>query len=247
MEDIPDTKARPVLLSDELEPHDLLPPLRASLDISDSQIDVAEAVDRRKVHRGSVARPAPELPCCTRPRLAPAVLAARARHGHAPCVGKLMTIDHCGRSRTWFSHWALRGASAVALFVAIGCSGSRPTSPTLEQAAFAYATNVLHADAQSVNALRDPTCSRFTDDQLNQLRAVAHQAGIPREITVIGTQTRNVTADTAEAQALYDRPAGNDNWLTFKKEHGKWLVTDCTRLPYGGSGASASSSNAIPN
>ena len=51
-----------------------------------------------------------------------------------------------------------------------------------------------------------------------------------------------MTATTGDAEVLYALPAavaGNDNWVSYGYQHGKWKVTDC-HYPIGGESVSAS-------
>ena len=53
-----------------------------------------------------------------------------------------------------------------------------------------------------------------------------------------------MTATTGDAEVLYALPAavvGNDNWVSYGYQHGKWKVTDC-HYPIGGESVSASAS-----
>lgn len=70
-----------------------------------------------------------------------------------------------------------------------------------------------------------------------------HTLGTPlRVIRITGVRTRNMTATTGDAEVLYALPAavaGNDNWVSYGYQHGKWKVTDC-HYPIGGESVSAS-------
>lgn len=135
------------------------------------------------------------------------------------------------------------GLGLLAVVLLVGCSGGG-SGRSLADTVKAYAEAALHGTASQVNALAD--CPAVSDAYLTELRAntenVAHAKLSDMHVT--GAQTRNETASTGEAEATFDNPAlGNFNWLSFEHLNGKWLVTDCSKMPFGGSGQGFSVSN----
>lgn len=64
-------------------------------------------------------------------------------------------------------------------------------------------------------------------------------------IGVRGVRVRNVTATTGEAEVQYDLPrsvVGNDNWVEFRLENGRWKVSNC-HAPIGGESSSSTASS----
>lgn len=67
--------------------------------------------------------------------------------------------------------------------------------------------------------------------------------GVPlASIRIKGVQVRDATATTGDAEVQYALPAsvvGNDNWVSFGYEDGRWKVTNC-HAPIGGESSSTS-------
>jgi hypothetical protein len=138
-------------------------------------------------------------------------------------------------------------------------SGSPPDSPTdkgvvgLRGAAVAWAHAVFTGTVADIKGLEGSQCRsgpRYSptilNDYLKGMRLeLQHALGTPlRSIRITGVRTRNVTATTGDAEVLYAlRPAvvGNDNWVSYGYQHGKWKVTSC-RYPIGGESVSSSAS-----
>jgi hypothetical protein len=81
---------------------------------------------------------------------------------------------------------------------------------------------------------------------LEAMRAeMEHQLGVPLvSIRIDGVEVRNVTATTGEAEVEYALPAsvvGNDNWVSYGYQHGRWKVTNCD-APIGGESTSSAAS-----
>lgn len=60
-------------------------------------------------------------------------------------------------------------------------------------------------------------------------------------IRITGVRTRNVTASTGDAEvefALRAAVVGNDNWVSYGYQGGRWRVTNC-HAPIGGESSSA--------
>ena len=73
---------------------------------------------------------------------------------------------------------------------------------------------------------------------------LGHRLG---SIRITGIRTRDVTASTGEAEVEYALPAsvvGNDDWVTYGYESGRWRVTNC-HAPIGGESSSSSSSATV--
>jgi hypothetical protein len=66
-------------------------------------------------------------------------------------------------------------------------------------------------------------------------------------IRITGIRTRDVAVSTGEAEVEYALPAsvvGNDDWVTYGYEGGRWRVTNC-HAPIGGESSSSSSSATV--
>jgi hypothetical protein len=139
-------------------------------------------------------------------------------------------------------------------------SGSpRPGSPTekgivgLRAAAVAWAHAVFTGTVADIKGMEGSPCRsgpHYSPTVLNEyltgMRAgLQHSLGAPlRLIRITGVRTRNVTATTGDTNVLYALPAtvvGNDNWVTYGYQHGKWRVTSC-HYPIGGESVSSSAS-----
>jgi hypothetical protein len=153
-------------------------------------------------------------------------------------------------------------ASLAVLCVTISsamASGSPPGSPSekgivgLRAAAVAWAHAVFTGTVADIKGMEGSQCRsgpHYSPTVLNEyLRGM--RSGLQRTlgtplglIRIIGVQTRNVTATTGDADVLYALPAavvGNDNWVTYGYQHGKWRVTSC-HYPIGGESVSSSAS-----
>lgn len=66
--------------------------------------------------------------------------------------------------------------------------------------------------------------------------------GVPlTSIRITGVQLRNFTATTGEAEVQYNLApsvAGNDNWVSYGYQDGRWKVTNCY-APIGGQSSSS--------
>jgi hypothetical protein len=76
-------------------------------------------------------------------------------------------------------------------------------------------------------------------------KEMEHDLGVPlASIKIDGVQVRDITATSGDAEVHYALPAsvvGNDNWVSYGYQDGKWKVTDC-HAPIGGESSSASAS-----
>jgi hypothetical protein len=129
-----------------------------------------------------------------------------------------------------------------------GCGGGTSSSTgdgsSIESAARSYTEAVLRGTAQDANASISTTCPhRATDAALVAVRNLfGTRTGIALDtLHIISVETRNVTADSGEAWVHVNLPhdiEGNDNWLTYSIEDGRWKLTDCGHLPFGYNGSS---------
>jgi hypothetical protein len=137
--------------------------------------------------------------------------------------------------------------------------GSPPGSPTdkgvvgMRAAALAWAHAVFTGTVSDIKGMEGSQCRsgpRYSptilNDYLRGMRlGLQHTLGTPlRSIRITGVRTRNVTATTGDAEVLYAlRPSvvGNDNWVSYGYQHGKWKVTSC-HYPIGGESVSSSAS-----
>jgi hypothetical protein len=137
--------------------------------------------------------------------------------------------------------------------------GSPPGSPTdkgvvgLRAAALAWAHAVFTGTVADIKGMEGSQCRsgpRYSPTILNEYLKgmrleLQHTLGMPlRSIRITGVRTRNMTATTGDAEVLYAlRPAavGNDNWVSYGYQHGKWKVTGC-QYPIGDESVSSSSS-----
>ena len=153
--------------------------------------------------------------------------------------------------------------AVLALLGIIACPslayGSPPDSPTdkgiegLRAAAVAWAHAVFTGTVADIKGMEGSQCRsgpRYSRTVLNAYlkgmrSALQHNLGTPlRSIRITGVRTRNVTATTGDAEVLYALPAavvGNDNWVSYGYQHGKWQVTSC-HYPIGGESVSSSAS-----
>jgi hypothetical protein len=169
--------------------------------------------------------------------------------------------------RQWCNDWgvvALKRSISVASFALlcvtmspVMASGSPPGSSTekgivgLRAAAVAWARAVFTGTVADIKGMEGSQCRsgpHYSPTVLNEyLRGMRsglqHSLGTPLgSIRITGVRTRNVTATTGDAAVLYALPAavvGNDNWVTYGYQHGKWRVTSC-HYPIGGESVSPS-------
>ncbi len=138
-------------------------------------------------------------------------------------------------------------------------SGSPSGAPTdrgvvgLRAAAVAWTHAVFTGTVADIRGLEGIECrsgprysTTVLNDYLMGMRAeLQHTLGSPlRRIRITGVRTRNVTAATGDAEVHYALPAavvGNDNWVSYGYQGGRWKVTNC-HYPIGGESVSSSSS-----
>lgn len=138
-------------------------------------------------------------------------------------------------------------------------SGSAPGSPThggitgLRAAAVAWSHAFLTGTVADIRNMEGAPCRSgptmsptVVKAYLKGMRAeLQHYLGTPlRSIRITRVRTRDVTATTGDAEVEYALPAlvvGNDDWVSYGYQHGKWKVTNC-HAPIGGESSSSSSS-----
>jgi hypothetical protein len=147
---------------------------------------------------------------------------------------------------------------AVACVLLASCSSgsddeTQAASGTLQSAARQYADAFLHGSPEEVTAAFGSSCESSSTssgsqatEELQRLRSSMVQIfGRPLdEVKVVRVEVRDATNEAGDAQAVFNLPprlAGNDNWVRYRVEGGRWRVANC-HLPIGGSSKSASSS-----
>ena len=93
---------------------------------------------------------------------------------------------------------------------------------------------------------RPAVTTKLAESDLSAERAEMERAlGVPLpSIKISGVRVRDVTAASGEAEVRYALPAsvvGNDNWVSFGYQDGRWKVTSC-HAPIGGESSSPSAS-----
>jgi hypothetical protein len=138
-------------------------------------------------------------------------------------------------------------------------SAGPPGSPTdkgiggLRAAAVAWAHAVFTGTVADIRSMEGSQCRsgpHYSPTVLNEYlkgmrSGLQHTLGTSlRLVRITGVRTRNVTATTGDAEVLYALPAevvGNDNWVSYGYQRGKWKVTSC-HYPIGGESVSSSAS-----
>jgi hypothetical protein len=166
--------------------------------------------------------------------------------------------DGCMTATT---RWIAVGSLSVlcATCSAAPASSSAAGSPTdvgitgLRAAAMAWSHAFLTGTVADIRNMEGAPCRSVpivsptvVKAYLKGMRAeLQHYLGTPlRSIRITGVRTRNVTATTGGAEVKYALPAsvvGNDDWVSYGYQHGKWKVTNC-HAPIGGESSSSSSS-----
>jgi hypothetical protein len=160
----------------------------------------------------------------------------------------------------------IRGLTlAAAVLVCVGCDSGTTSSLTsaashgptpatsLRATAIAWSRAFLTGSLADIRALQGPKCTGSTASPaikvayLKGLRAeMRHFIGVPlNQIRITGVQVRNATANSGEAEVEYDLPqskTGNDNWVDYEMDGGRWKVANCN-APIGGESQSASASS----
>ena len=125
--------------------------------------------------------------------------------------------------------------------------------PGLREAARAWSKAFLTGTVANIRSsegaacLSTPTVTPTVEEAYLRAEraAMAHHLGVPlASVRVDGVQVRDVTATSGDAEVQYVLPAsvvGNDNWVSYGYQDGKWKVTDC-HAPIGGESSSASAS-----
>jgi hypothetical protein len=118
----------------------------------------------------------------------------------------------------------------------------------LRSAATAWANAFLTGTPKEIARLQGSACRPEVGVSAGSLRrsraAMRRQFGRPLDaIAIRGVRLRNVTGTSGEAEVLYDlrrSVAGNDNWVAYEVDNGRWKVADC-HAPIGGMSRNASS------
>lgn len=146
----------------------------------------------------------------------------------------------------------------VTVSPALASGSPPPSSPEkgmvgLRAAAVAWAHAVFTGTVADIKGLEGSQCRggpRYSPTVLNEylegMRSeLQHTLRTPlRLIRITGVRTRNVTATEGDAEVLYALPAavvGNDNWVSYRYQQGKWKVSSC-HYPIGGESVSSSAS-----
>ena len=153
--------------------------------------------------------------------------------------------------RTRWKRWSVQvivSAVLLALSVACGSGSSAHSGATIESEARAYTEAFLHGTVNDFTAAISTTCSvgPRNNAALDQLRNLYQtRANISfKNVHITSIETRNVTATTGQAWVHVDVPPeleGNDNWVSYAVEGGRWKLADCGRLPFGYNGSSGAS------
>jgi hypothetical protein len=146
--------------------------------------------------------------------------------------------------------WFLFGVALVGL---AACSSGGQTAQgfggsTPKAAAQSYAEAFLHGTPSEYLALWSKTCAKPKQIPDAAWKSEQKKMGASlgtsfSDIKVTGAKVRDQTASAASATPTYtlgEAAAGNDNWIPYVKESGRWRVADCTLLPIGGHGSSKS-------
>jgi len=141
---------------------------------------------------------------------------------------------------------------ALSLIIAPSCTKSTPSpKAAVRAAAKSWASAFLNGSPNDILRMQGPECRPTTTSvDMGQLRAYLdrsrhameqHFERPLRDIHIQRVAIRSVTATSGEAEVIYDLPAavvGNDNWVTYARHDGRWLVANC-HAPIGGESVSA--------
>ena len=151
---------------------------------------------------------------------------------------------------------ALVAGALVAMVLSTAASAGTSVAPpraegdptaALGAVARAWATAYLTGTAVEIRALQGPECRTGSTQPLHtatvrkalrQMRQTMEDGlGVdPADVRIVGVETRNVTSRSGEAQVQYDLPeakVGNDNWVTYAVDRGRWRTAEC-QVPIGG-------------
>jgi hypothetical protein len=141
-----------------------------------------------------------------------------------------------------------------ALCAPCGAGASSPTAkgtPGLKAAARAWSRAFLTGTVANIRSMEGASClsgpsvaPTVAEGYLRAERtAMERELGVPlASIRIKGVEVRDVTATTGDAEVHYALPAsvvGNDNWVSYGYQDGRWKVTDC-HAPIGGESSSPS-------
>jgi hypothetical protein len=153
----------------------------------------------------------------------------------------------------------MRALVVTAILTAcVGCSGASSSSSSvalpaprepvgsIQAAAVSWARAFLTGTVADLKGMEGRECTANTPQYSPAFLSTYLEAdrenlersmGVPiNQIRIIGVTTQNVTATQGQAEVLYNLPsskAGNDNWVTYQIENGRWKETNC-HAPIGG-------------
>ena len=150
----------------------------------------------------------------------------------------------------------MRRLTRVFLIGSIGavCAACGPPNPSpsatgvagLRQEAKAYAQAILDGRFSGVEGALSAECKssdHITPENLPLARASwERQLGISFDSTrITGVKVRDITPTSAQAEVEYNQSAGNDNWVSYVFQNGRWAVGGQCAVPIGDFESSSSS------
>lgn len=142
----------------------------------------------------------------------------------------------------------MRQLARVVVIGSIGAACAACSSPSpspsatgvagLRQEAKAYADATLDGRFSGVEGALSAECKssdHITPENLPLARAVwEKQLGISFDsIRITGVKVRDVTPKSALAEVEYNQSVGNDNWVSYVFQHGRWAVGGQCAVPLG--------------
>jgi hypothetical protein len=126
----------------------------------------------------------------------------------------------------------------------------------VRRAAIAWAKAFFTGTPRQIARMQGSECRPRSAERLDRATVASYLRGLRavmrrrlgRPLDAIGVRAarvRNVTATTGEAEVQYDLPrsvVGNDNWVEFRLENGRWKVSNC-HAPIGGESSSSTASS----
>ena len=131
--------------------------------------------------------------------------------------------------------------SIGAVCAACGSANAVPSATGvagLRQAAEAYAGATLNGRFGGVERALSPECratDHITAENLPSAEVTwQRQLGVSfSSIRVTGVDVRDVTPTSAQAEVTFNLPVGNDNWVHYVLDDGKWSVGGECVVPVG--------------
>jgi len=133
-------------------------------------------------------------------------------------------------------------------------SALREPAGSLQAAAISWSKAFLTGTGVDIREMEGQQCvsntahysPEFLERYLKATREAMEQyVGIPLDrIRITGVLTRNLTSTQGEAEVQYDLPSskvGNDNWVTYQVQDGRWKESSC-QAPIGGESETSQSS-----